>query len=205
MTDLSATIAPKSDQLNADDLIAGPRTVVVTRVTSGSTEQPIAIHYEGDDGKPYYPCKSMRRLMVALWGPNGNAYPGRGLTLYRDPKVKWGGIEVGGIRISHMTHIDGDQVMSLTESKSKRAPHRVRKLELSRDRPAQQSQQQEPEPVSEDTITSTIARLEIAGDLAALSELWEAVKLAAAGWPPEAKRRVASAEKARREALGRER
>jgi flagellar FliL protein len=30
--DIGATIAPKSDQLNADDLIVGPRTILVTAV-----------------------------------------------------------------------------------------------------------------------------------------------------------------------------
>lgn len=128
MTDLSTTIAPKSDQLNADDLIAGPRTIRITGVKQGSAEQPIAIRYEGDDGKPYYPCKSMRRLLVGCWGPKGDAYTGRLLTLYRDPSVKWGGIEIGGIRISHMSDIDSDVTMALTETRGKRSPYRVKRL-----------------------------------------------------------------------------
>ena len=72
MTDLAKTIEPKSDQLNADDLIAGPRTIVITavRANAGSAEQPVSISFEGDDGKPYKPCKSMRRVMVHVWGPD---------------------------------------------------------------------------------------------------------------------------------------
>ena len=61
MTDLGKTIAPKSDQLNADDLISGPRTITITNVASGSKDQPINISFEGDNGKPYRPGKSMRR------------------------------------------------------------------------------------------------------------------------------------------------
>lgn len=129
MTDLSKTIAPKSDQLNADDLIAGPMTIRVTDVRGcDEGEQPIAVHFEGDGGKPYKPCKSMRRVLVHCWGKDGATYAGRRLTLYRDDKVTFGGIQVGGIRISHMSHIRGDMTMALTASKAKRAPFMVRAM-----------------------------------------------------------------------------
>ncbi|MGX1809684.1 hypothetical protein ACWIGI_28520 [Nocardia sp. NPDC055321] len=38
------TLAPKSDQIQADDLIAGPRTVTIESVSAGSVEQPVNIH-----------------------------------------------------------------------------------------------------------------------------------------------------------------
>jgi hypothetical protein len=127
MTDLSLTIAPKSDQLNADDLIAGPRTIRITKVSANpeSAEQPVSIFYEGDGGKPYRPCKSMRRVLVHVWGKDGNSYPGRSLTLYRDPDVTFGGLAVGGIRISNMSHIKEPQVMALTATKKSRKPFKV--------------------------------------------------------------------------------
>ena len=63
--DVSKTIAPKSDQLNADDLLGGARTIKITKITKAeSPEQPINIFFEGDEGKPYKPCKSMRRVLV---------------------------------------------------------------------------------------------------------------------------------------------
>ena len=44
--DMTVTIIPKSDQLNADDLIAGPRTISITRVAiSPGAEQPVDVHY----------------------------------------------------------------------------------------------------------------------------------------------------------------
>lgn len=148
MTDLSKTIAPKSDQLNADDLIAGPKTITVTRVAAGNADQPIAVFFEGDNGKPWYPCKSMRRVLVELWGALGAEYTGRALTLYRDPSVKWGGIAVGGIRISHMTHISGDRDLVITESKTKRVPFQVRKLtQRAPQKPAEPEQPRNPEQV----------------------------------------------------------
>jgi hypothetical protein len=130
MTDLSATIDPKSNQMNADDLISGPKTITITRVSANqsSTEQPIAISYQGDNGKPYFPCKSMRRVLVSVWGKDGAAYAGRSLTLYRDAIVTWGGLAVGGIRISHMSGMDADMTMALTATKQSRKPYTVKRL-----------------------------------------------------------------------------
>ena len=125
MTSLSSTIKAKSDQLNADDLIGGPITIEITRLSGREGDQPIAINYKGDNDKPWYPCKSMRRVLVFAWGENGNEYVGRKLTLYRDPKVKFGGLEVGGIRISHMSHIDRQITMALTASKANKKPFTV--------------------------------------------------------------------------------
>jgi hypothetical protein len=128
--DMSSTIAPKSNQLNADDLIAGPRTIKVTAVrgNEGNQEQPVAVSFEGDGGKPYLPCKSMRRVMVQVWGADARAYVGRAMTLYRDPEVIWGGMKVGGIRISHMSDMDGAVTMALTATKQQRKPYTVKPL-----------------------------------------------------------------------------
>lgn len=129
MNDMSSVIVPKSDQMNADDLIAGPRTVRISGVDiRAGTEQPVAIHYEGDSGKPYKPCKSMCRILVTAWGPDAKKYVGRSMTLYRDPTVKWGGMEVGGIRISHMSDLDKTMVLALTATKGSRKPYTVRPL-----------------------------------------------------------------------------
>lgn len=129
--DMAATIIPKSDQLNADDLIAGPRTITVTGIRGNdSAEQPVSIAFEGDNGKPYKPCKSMRRVMVYVWGPDAKAYVGRSMTLYCDPAVQFGGMKVGGIRISHMSHIDAPQTMALTATRAKRAPFTVQPLKV---------------------------------------------------------------------------
>ena len=130
MTDLSKTIEPKSDQINADDLIAGPKNIKITKVSAcpGSAEQPIAIYFEGDNGKPYKPCKSMRRVLVNIWGADGGEYVGRSMTLYRDDKVVFGGLAVGGIRISHVSNIDRDVTLVLTASKASRKPFVVQPL-----------------------------------------------------------------------------
>lgn len=131
MTDLAQTIAPKSDQLNSDDLIAGPMTITIEKVSANpsSPEQPISISFRGDNGKPYKPCKSMRRVLVATWGSNGASFVGRSMTLYRDPTVKFGGFEVGGIRISHMSDIDKPMTMALTTTRASRKAYTVQPLQ----------------------------------------------------------------------------
>lgn len=129
MTDLRLTIAPKSDQLNSDDLIGGPRTITVTKVSLlTEADQPIAINFEGDNSKPYKPCKSMRRVMVSIWGPDGGTYPGKSMTIYRDAQVQFGGMAVGGIRISHMSHIDAPITLALTATRANRKPFTVKPL-----------------------------------------------------------------------------
>ena len=165
--DMSAFIAPKSDQLNSDDLIGGPRTIIISavRATPDSAEQPIAVSFEGDDGKPYKPCKSMRRVMVAAWGPDASQYVGRSMTLYRDPKVQFGGMQVGGIRISHMSHIERDMTMALTATRAKRAPYTVKVLAAPARKPAEDG--------AAKWTSAFIAKVRACGsegDLAALSD-----------------------------------
>jgi len=129
MNDLSQTIIPKSDQLNADDMIGGRTiTITISGVDVMMAEQPVSLHFEGDNGKPYKPGKSMRRVLVNAWGADGNVYVGRRLTLYRDETVKFGGLEVGGIRISHMSHIKGPMTMALTATRAQRKPFTVQPL-----------------------------------------------------------------------------
>jgi len=128
MSDMSQVIVPKSDQINADDLIGRDMTITIRDVQiRGGQEQPVSIYFEGSD-KAFRPCKSMSRVLVYCWGADAKQYIGRSLTLYRDASVKWGGMAVGGIRISHASHIDKDQTMVLAESKASRKPYTVKKL-----------------------------------------------------------------------------
>ena len=123
--DITSTLEAKSNQLNTDDLIAGPRTIAITKVAAGRDDQPVAISFDGDQGKPWYPCKSMRRVLVAAWGPDASQYVGRRVKLFRDPSVTYGGIQVGGIRISHLSELETPLSIALTVTRQKRAPYKV--------------------------------------------------------------------------------
>jgi hypothetical protein len=120
--DLAQSIEPNSEQVNAEDLIAGPRTVTVTGVKKGTADQPVFIDLAEFPGRTYRPAKSMRRVLVAAWGQDSSVYIGRKLTLFNDPTVKWAGQEVGGIRISAMSGIDKPMTVALTVTRGKSAP-----------------------------------------------------------------------------------
>ncbi len=126
--DMSQFVEAKSDQLNADDLIGNPRTITVRKVTGNDGDQPVSIYYDGDNDKPFKPCKTARRVLLAIWGRNAADYVGRSMTIYRDDSVTFGGLNVGGIRISHMSHIDKKTVVVVMKTKGKKAGIEVNPL-----------------------------------------------------------------------------
>lgn len=133
MIDMAKTILPKSDQMNYDDFLVGPKniTIIGVKSTGDPTDaQPVSVHYQGDDGKPYKPCKSMRRVMVKVWGNDALSYVGKSITLFGDPNVIFGGKKVGGIRISHMSHINSDVNVPLSASKTKRILYNIKPLKI---------------------------------------------------------------------------
>src|SRR6478736_5028408 len=124
MTDLTSAIEPKSDQLNSDDLVSGPRTIKITKVVvKDSGEQRVSIFFEGDNNKPWKPAKTMTRLLVAIWkNKDSQSFVGKSVTLYRDPSVTWGALAVGGIRVSHASHIDEKMVIAVRQKKGVSTP-----------------------------------------------------------------------------------
>lgn len=126
---LTESIAPKSDQLNADDLMSGPVIVTITEVKKGTPDQPVnVVTEEFGAGRPYKPSKSMRRVMVMAWGAESATYVGRQLTLFRNPSIRFGKDEVGGIQIAAMTGLEVPLTVALTVTRGKRAPFTVQPL-----------------------------------------------------------------------------
>ncbi len=122
----STVIQAKSDQLNADDLISGDRVIKITKVVlNEKADQSATIFYDGDNGKPYKPCKSMRRVISLKWGDDETRCVGRYLVLTRDATVKWGGEEVGGIRITHMSDISDEDRFMITLSRGVKRPYKI--------------------------------------------------------------------------------
>lgn len=60
------------------------------------------------------------------------------MTLVRDATVKWGGEEVGGIRIKSMTHMKNDDRFMLTFSRNMKRSYKIEHLKM--------EQQSKPEP-----------------------------------------------------------
>lgn len=126
--DILSTTEPKSDQQNFDDYSIAPRTVTVEKVKSGTPDQPVEVHLVEFPGRPFKPSKSMRRVLIACWGPEASAYTGRRMTLFGDPTVKFGGQAVGGIRIAALSNIGVPKTIPLTITRGKRAPFIVQPL-----------------------------------------------------------------------------
>lgn len=155
--DISETLAPKSDQMDYEDLIAGPRTLTVKGVSRGpSAEQPLNILFEEFD-RPWRPSKGMRRVLAMAWGVDGVKYTGRKVTLFGDPTVKWAGQEVGGIRIRALSHIDEPLKVALTVTRGKREPYTVQPIKDTTD-PAK--------------LAAALADITSAGSIEALKTAW---------------------------------
>ena len=125
INDLSSTIIAKSDQLNADDLIGGDKIVTVTNVSIGDRDNPVIVHYDGDDGRPFKPCLTVRRILLAAWGKNGNDWIGKQARLYCDPTVVYAGKEVGGIRVSALSDMAKPLNVKLSVTRGKKKEHRI--------------------------------------------------------------------------------
>ena len=175
LDDLRPTILPRSDQLNSEQLLGSPMTITVTEVRIGNTdEQPIAIHYENDDGRPYRPSKTQRKVLLFAWGQNGLDWVGRSMTIFCDPTIKFGGEAVGGIRISHLSDIQRDIAISLTATKGKKAQHTIKVLKVA---PA----------VKAPALFDVLAKISSADSLTALAHTGRLAALLADKDKPEAK------------------
>jgi hypothetical protein len=142
--DVTQYIKAKSDQLNADDLMGGPITVQIMGVKEGSKEQPVIIEISGGH-QPFKPSKTDRRVLVAAWGAEALAWVGRSMTLWRDPLVIYAGVQVGGIRITHLSHIESDLTLMLSEVRGKKKERKIKRLALSESsKPANKATQATP-------------------------------------------------------------
>jgi hypothetical protein len=156
MTDIGDTIQAKSDQLNADDLIGGPLLITITGVQvkdNPKDEQPVFVHYQGGQGRPWKPSKGMRSLLVACWGKHSADYVGRQLLLFRNPEVQWGGKPVGGIQIAEASHIDRDVRAFLQVRKGTKAEFIVKQL---RQQTQAQAQRSLPPPAEDETTADDV-------------------------------------------------
>lgn len=156
--DLTDSLAPKSDQLDAIDLVSGPRTFTIERVTRHNSEQPFNFHL-AEFPRVWRPGKSMRRVIAAAWGTDGNSYAGKRVTLFCDPSVQFGNDTVGGTRISHMSGLDKPLKVPLLVKRGKSAVFTVQPLP---DEPQPPAQPTEPA-ASKEMIAALVNALDAAG------------------------------------------
>lgn len=122
---LGTTMA-KSDQINAADLLGGPLVCQITDIQmTGSADQPISIYVDAHP-QPWKPSKTSRRVLAACWADTDpSEWVGRFVVLYNDPTVMWAGKAEGGIRCSHLSHIDGHKTIMVNATRGKKAAQKV--------------------------------------------------------------------------------
>lgn len=127
---ISKAMQAKSDQLNAEDLLGGPRTI---RITGGvEREGKIHLNFEGDNRRPWVLSKTAVRVLAACWGMDPSKWIGLSCTVYNDPSVVFQGKEVGGIRVSHVEGIAAPRSLNLTVTRGKKKEHVIAPLVVER-------------------------------------------------------------------------
>ena len=120
------TTMAKSDQINAADLLGGPLVCQITDIQmTGAADQPISIFVDSHP-QPWKPSKTSRRVLAACWSDvDPSEWVGRYVVLYNDPTVMWAGKAEGGIRTSHMSHIDGKKTIMTNATRGKKSAQTV--------------------------------------------------------------------------------
>lgn len=126
MTDISATLEAKSDQLNATDIMGAEPVIRIREVRVTQGDQPVAVFFDGDNNRPWKPSKGMRRVLAGAWGTDSSAWVGKHAQLYFEPSVKYAGKEVGGIRIRKLSDIPAEGMQfAITINRTQRLPFHV--------------------------------------------------------------------------------
>lgn len=167
--DISDTLAPKSDQLDAVDLLGGPMTFTISDVSKGNAEQPVNVHLS-EFPRVWRPGKSMRRVLAACWGTDASAWVGRRVTLYCDESVTFGNDVTGGTRISHLSHIQKRKSVPLLVKRGKSATFTVDPLPDAPPPPADKNAARIAELRSEWKASGAERRAEIESEINALKE-----------------------------------
>lgn len=128
--DIRAATKPKSDQLNYETFLTGPQTFTVSKVTPGDRDHPVFIHMNECPATPYKPSKGMLKCIAQPdgWGDKSSQWVGKSITLYGDPTVIYGGVEVGGIKVAALSDINGDYETLISARRGIRKPHLIKKI-----------------------------------------------------------------------------
>lgn len=171
---MKITAEPRSDQINAEDFLSGPKTYTIAGVVEGAAEQKYDIQLQGEQRVWRPPLTVLRTLMKAWESDDSADWIGKRVTLYCDESVTFGRDAVSGIRVSHVSGIAKPVEVRVSEKRGKRKVVTVQPLPDA-PTPPQQSTGEIPADVVE-----TAAKAKADGNLAAYRE-W----LEGQGAPPE--------------------
>ena len=157
------TAEPRSDQWNGDDFASGPKTFSIGTVVDGKAEAKYDIELTDGGERVWRPPLTMLRILMATWGEETELWRGHRVTLFLDPEVMFGGDKVGGIRISHLSHLDKPLLTKVTKKRGRRENFTVQPLT----EPA-------PNPAPKPTTEPTREQIAACTDLAELRDWWKA-------------------------------
>ena len=121
------TAEPRSDQINFEDFVGGPKIYTIGGVRVGTAEQKYDIQLQGEE-RVWRPPLTVLRILIACWGDDANEWHGRQAELYGDPSIRFGKEAVGGIRIAKLSHLDEPKTVSVTVARGKRQKVTVQPL-----------------------------------------------------------------------------
>ena len=134
------TAEPRSDQINYEDFLAGPRVYTIGGVRVGTAEQKYDIQLQ-EEQRVWRPPLTVLRTLIACWGDDATVWQGRQVELYGDPSIRFGKEAVGGIRIKALSHLDEPKTVTVTVARGKRQKITIQPLPVQE----AQSQQQGPD------------------------------------------------------------
>lgn len=118
---MKVDIKKNTDQLNYEDFIGGVlMTVTIAKVEKGRKEAQYDIALVGDD-RYWRPPATVLKLLKLAYGDEAANWEGKHAALYGDPDVKMKNVKVGGIRVSHLSHIEKPLTPSLVITRGQSA------------------------------------------------------------------------------------
>lgn len=153
MPDVSAAIAPKSQQLDNIELRGkGPQIFTITAVDVRETlDQPLIVHL-AEFPRPWKPGKTMGRVLAQCWGLDSDNWIGKQVELFADESIKFGNDTPGGTRISRVSDIDGPKSAAILLGQGKPGLYKVDPLPAS---PASGATPAAPEPTEAEVASCT--------------------------------------------------
>lgn len=123
------TAEPRSDQINYEDFLSGPKVYTVGGVRVGTAEQKYDIQLQ-EEQRVWRPPLTVLRTLIACWGDDATEWYGRQVELFGDPSIRFGKEAVGGIRIKALSHLDEPKTVSVTVARGKRQKITVQPLPI---------------------------------------------------------------------------
>ena len=123
------TAEPRSDQINFEDFISGPKVYTIGGVRVGTAEQKYDIQLQ-EEQRVWRPPLTVLRTLIACWGDDATVWQGRQVELYGDPSIRFGKDAVGGIRIKALSHLDEPKTVTVTVARGKRQKITIQPLQV---------------------------------------------------------------------------